>query len=408
MPNNILLFPPGLFGGGGGGAGGDVTVQYTALVDPVFGNDATGTFGNLGLPYKTIQAAIDDVPNGTTPSDLRRVFVILISSGTYDEDLTILLNHKKIALLGLGPWNLGLFNGDAWSATNARNISISVTESNVETIRHSLSIGTVFPHGEAFTTHPCYNTRPRISGRIILTSPISTTSELILNCEIVGFGLANCLDSSGYAAGGIINVYWHQGRARNAVDGVGASKLHFRHIERCEFNALCTVASYSRIRDCTFDAGFSPGAFDAATVDDGGIFETDLKGTFTGPAGSFLLDHITNRKNVIAGGALAGGATKVTVEKGLRVFRSTAADGAILLTDDVVFGTGGAGGITLTLPSVSFSRGMTFTVMKVDAGVGAVTVSGGGPTINGVASVMLAAQYVFMNFYSDGTSWFVL
>ena len=62
MPNNILLFPPGLFGGGGGGAGGDVTVQYTALVDPVFGNDATGTFGNLGLPYKTIQAVQDNLP----------------------------------------------------------------------------------------------------------------------------------------------------------------------------------------------------------------------------------------------------------------------------------------------------------------------------------------------------------
>src|SRR5690606_8890680 len=58
--------------------------------------------------------------------------------------------------------------------------------------------------------------------------------------------------------------------------------------------------------------------------------------------------------------------------------------------DEVVLATGGAGGITITLPTLV--NGMKFTVKKVDAGAGAVTVTGGA-NIDGAASKVLAAQH---------------
>lgn len=86
-----------------------------------------------------------------------------------------------------------------------------------------------------------------------------------------------------------------------------------------------------------------------------------------------------------------------------------AATGSIALTEDVVLATGGAGGITLTLPSAVGRSGAIFDIVKVDAGAGAVTVDGNGAeTINGATTYSLSNQWDSVTIISDGTNWVVL
>lgn len=390
---------------------GAVTAQYTALVDPVFGVDATGTIGNLSLPYKTIQAAIDDVPEATTSAEIRRVFVILISSGSYDEDLTINLTRRHIALMGLGPWNLGTFDASTanWGPDNTRNIVCNVNLGNIDSIRHSLTIGTVFAPGEGLVTHPSYNTGPRISGNITINDNVvgGTTKELYLQCQVFDNGATgNSVILAGVGAPtGALNIYAWRARFASAVGG-SASRLQWA--DRTRFTGLITVTAYSRIQNCQVEGGLTT-TLAAPDIEPNGIVDTNWAGTFTGPAGSFRTDAYTDRFFLLNGATLAGGATKVFLDRPGKSVRSTAASGALLVTDDIVFGTGGAGGITLTLPNPALYVGHIMTVKKIDAGVGTVTVAPfAAETIDGAASVILVVQYQFTNIYSDGINWYLV
>lgn len=79
---------------------------------------------------------------------------------------------------------------------------------------------------------------------------------------------------------------------------------------------------------------------------------------------------------------------------------------AITLSSDINLVTGGAGGLTVTLPSAA--TGKIVVVKKVDSGAGAVTVSAGSATVDGTASKVLYYQYESLTFVSDGTNWFIV
>lgn len=71
--------------------------------------------------------------------------------------------------------------------------------------------------------------------------------------------------------------------------------------------------------------------------------------------------------------------------------------------DCTILATGGAGGITVTLPSANSSSNVVI-VKKVDAGVGAITVARDGTdTIDGATSISLASQYDTCLLISDGS-----
>lgn len=92
-----------------------------------------------------------------------------------------------------------------------------------------------------------------------------------------------------------------------------------------------------------------------------------------------------------------------------RYNRAVAASGAITAIDDILLATGGGAGITLTLPTAASAFRRVFTVKKVDAGVGVVTVDGSGAeTIDGAASVLIVSQFESFDFYSSGTSWHIV
>lgn len=76
----------------------------------------------------------------------------------------------------------------------------------------------------------------------------------------------------------------------------------------------------------------------------------------------------------------------------------------------VILATGGAGGITVTLPPAANTYGKTYAVKKVDAGAGAVTVAAAGADqIEGGANHALTAQYDSIVIVSDGLAdWWIV
>lgn len=292
-----------------GGGGGAVTAQYTALVDPALGNDATGAFGDLGLPFQTIQAACNAVPEATNSAEIRRVYVILIASGSYDEDLTINLTRRHIALLGIGPWNLGAFGGAVanWSPSNTRNIVCNVNLGNIDSIRHSLTIGTVFVPGEGLSTHPSYNTGARISGNITINDNVlgGTTKELYFQGQVFDNGATGSSFAVGGVGGGIMNVYVTRSRFASAF---GGAPVRLQLADRSRFQGLVNLNVLSRIQSSQLEGGLTCLSA-SADIEPSGIVGCYFAGVFTGPAGSARVDGSTYRSMRANGATLAGGAT---------------------------------------------------------------------------------------------------
>jgi hypothetical protein len=382
---------------------GAASVPYrnTCLVDPVSGSDVTGTFGNLALPFLTIQAAISAVPTPAIGDSAasRNVFVIIIAPNDYDEDLAVDITRKRIILASWGPWGLGTFSTADWAPSGVRrNITITTSDAIInDGIRNGFSIQPMFPAGEGLTTHQSYFTRPRISGKIDCSGVTGPSFELTLSCEVFGTTGGSGGDSLvGGAA--IVQSYIYHSRMRGKVTG---SNWNFQVNERTRFGGLVDVSGYSTILSCRFDSGMTVASATPGGIQPDGFYVTDFVGTFTGPALSFRLDASTDRWFIQNGGLLAGGATKVFLDKPSRNIRSTAASGAMLLTDDIVAASAAGGPISLY-------RGHTLTVKKTDATVNAVTVTPfAAETIDGAASVVIASPQEAADFYSDGTNWVV-
>jgi hypothetical protein len=91
----------------------------------------------------------------------------------------------------------------------------------------------------------------------------------------------------------------------------------------------------------------------------------------------------------------------------LRLNAATAtADYQASSCDEVVLADATAASLTVTLPYAADCRACVLTVKKTDAGANAVTVAAkSGETVDGSASVTLAAQYDAVRLYCDGAAW---
>jgi len=106
---------------------------------------------------------------------------------------------------------------------------------------------------------------------------------------------------------GVTNIYLNRCYFDHAFNTSGANIVI---AESCEFDELVDVGSYSRIVDCEFSGGMTVTSVQNYLPPQG-IYNTDFSGTFTGPAGSCLLDAVSNYWFKNNGAVLAGGATKV-------------------------------------------------------------------------------------------------
>lgn len=78
-------------------------------------------------------------------------------------------------------------------------------------------------------------------------------------------------------------------------------------------------------------------------------------------------------------------------------------------TDNLVLGNATSGAFTITLPTAAQATGRRITFKKTDASGNAVTLDGSGSeTIDGAATLALAAQYDFATLLSDGAAWHVI
>jgi hypothetical protein len=75
----------------------------------------------------------------------------------------------------------------------------------------------------------------------------------------------------------------------------------------------------------------------------------------------------------------------------------TAQSGVVLVSN--------AAAATITLPAAVSATGLTFTIKRLTAN--AVTVASAGGTIDGAATLALAAQYDFITVISDGSNWYI-
>jgi len=75
---------------------------------------------------------------------------------------------------------------------------------------------------------------------------------------------------------------------------------------------LVTVIQHNRIWQCEITNGFTTGGI-INSLPPNGMYETNFKGVFTGPAGSLLLDTSSNYFFNTNSATLAGGATKVLI-----------------------------------------------------------------------------------------------
>lgn len=144
-----------------------------------------------------------------------------------------------------------------------------------------------------------------------------------------------------------------------------------------------------------------------ASVSNPGKYQSTLPST----AGLWIIPVgvATTATKIAINGAGSSTAVKLTSETDPYVYAAvTAVSSNTTLTNgnSIVLATGGAGGITVTLPAPT--SGKIFNIKKVDAAAGVITISPPSGTIDGAASKTLTLQYDSLTITSDGTNFFII
>lgn len=257
--------------------------------------------------YSTLQAAFNSIPAATSAATARQVYVVHVPSGTYEEDVTVNAENRRILVVAHGSVALGQLTGASWgSGGTPRTLTVTydTTTSSYDSVRPFFGITSKNPMADGMSTHQAYGSKFRISGDLVLTKTgaSSISHEVYLETEV--FGNMDCSTDAGN-----INVYTRQSRFRGTF---GCSNLRLQLADRTRFGGLVTTNVYSLIKDSVFDAGMTVSSA-AIDLNPSAFLNTHFTGTFTGPASSLRLDGATNGWFISNGASLAGGATKVYV-----------------------------------------------------------------------------------------------
>jgi len=133
-------------------------------------------------------------------------------------------------------------------------------------------------------------------------------------------------------------------------------------------------------------------------------------GTLTTAYGLYVASQTAGANNyaIYTNAGLVRFGGPLVVDAGIALVTSTKTTTYTLLaTDHTVLCDATSAGFTVSLPATPTPTGRVYQVKKIDATVNAVTVSGNGNTIDGVATFVLATQYECVTFQWDGTTWWV-
>lgn len=144
-----------------------------------------------------------------------------------------------------------------------------------------------------------------------------------------------------------------------------------------------------------------------ASVSNPGKYQSTLPST----AGGWIIPVgvATTATKMAINGAGSATAVKITSEVDPYVYAAvTSVSSNTTLTNgnSIVLATGGAGGITVTLPAPT--SGKIFNIKKVDAGAGVITISPPSGTIDGSASRVIFSQYDSLTITSNGTNFYLI
>lgn len=269
------------------------SLLYTIYVSK--NGDNTSGNGSINKPYLTIQKALDQVPVGVDGPTVRRSYVIHVTSGTYDESLSIDIARKTVILYTEGSVNLGTFDASNWQPSGtARNITVTCSLVSLTSVRPSFSIISTNAI-DSYGTHQAYGKSFRISGSFIASNSTGGTSGELAFKGVIFFGWdgvasgnSDSITAGGWA--GNLNCYMSACRTYGAITG---GVLRLQQAQNCSFDKLITIATYSQITESEIKAGMT-WTVAPSEVPPIGIVNTVITGTFTGALNSNLIvDAIT-------------------------------------------------------------------------------------------------------------------
>lgn len=257
--------------------------------------------GSYQTPYKTIQAALTAIGTPTSADEQNTRIVLLIAPGEYDESITIPAG-RSITLIALGPVTLG---DSVDSSTTARNITWSVDEDSEHTggINPSLTIATL-ARGNVSHQDSRRAVGFIVTGDFIIDESSPSSIELFLNSVVIKG------DVNGSGNTGPLHVQMYD---TDIIGDFTCPPARLDLVENCKFGGPVAVIGYSRISYSVISAGIF-----VATLEDRvkprGLISCDISGTFTGSAGTFLVDRVTDYYATQNGVTLGGTATKVLLD----------------------------------------------------------------------------------------------
>ena len=269
---------------GGGGAN-------SIWADSKADRPGTGTFAD---PFRSLQSAVN-AAQAIGASERKMIFVA--AGSTFDEDVVVTGGIMHIT--GLGPWTLGDGKGTFFNSTTPRNFTYNSDGSLPDSKWPSLILSTIMDD-ETSSTHTAYLNGFTISGDLIFNE----TNGISHNIQ-----LRNVKVQGNYTQTGVGGVQTYLRRCFFDNTFTGSSTI-LNICDSCQFDGLVTVSQHSRIWQCEFKSGMTTSGL-INSLPPNGIYETSFKGVFTGPAGSLLLDPVTNYFFNLNSASLAGGATKV-------------------------------------------------------------------------------------------------
>jgi len=257
--------------------------------------------GSSSKPFKSLQTAIDQAQSKYGKFERKIVFVA--ANSAFDEDITVV--GGLVTIMGLGAFTIGDAKGSAFSSTTPRNFTYQIDDAgSVDGKWPSIVIGTILDD-ETSSTHTAYLNACTISGDFLVTNPNALAGSK--NIQLRNVKVNGNYNTSDAAPHGM-QTYLRRCYFNN--DFNSPSGL-LNIVDSCQFDNLLNCAQYNWINKCEMRSGMTVTGAPLNSLPPNGIYGTNFKGVFTGPASSLLLDPVTNYFFNNNGASLAGGATKV-------------------------------------------------------------------------------------------------
>jgi len=285
----------------------DVSFEGTRMIW-VAQDAAAGGNGSLGRPFASIQDAISTIPAATDAASMRRVWMVMIAPGTYDEDLDIDGTGRNIILAALGPCNLGQFDAGGWQPSGPqRSITWHLDAPQIDGILPTLRI---YSLNDSLAGVPweSYSGNFRISGDIhcVRTAPFAKfCASMTIGAEVYG----NVDHGAGFNG-----TLWVSFKRATVQTQTNIPAAIIDESEMTIFNGLVTADNVVYARECVFNSGIT---IANGPPNPGGFCTCVIGGTFTGPAGSAVCDNVTYAIAKANGLVLAGGATLQLIDQGM-------------------------------------------------------------------------------------------